>query len=167
MPNWCENDLRIHGPVGDLKRFTIFAKSYNLQVKDLENDSILDFNSFVPYPERFRELDKIAEQWDGSRRRPKDGYNSGGYEWCRRFWGTKWNACRVSLKRYKRSLLYKFDTAWSPPTPVIFAMSECFPRLKFSIRFYEGGAGYKGHYILKDGEFLKCQTGPYCGYRGG
>src|SRR5512132_365387 len=97
MPNWCENDLAVEGPKEVMEAFLKFAAG----------DSPFDFNRFIPYPEEFRRLDDVAKAWDREHEgrtgydwhsRPKDGFNSGGYEWRVEEWGTKWPASRVELE---------------------------------------------------------------------
>src|SRR5262249_32909329 len=101
MPNWCENDLTVKGPKDKVQEFIQRAEGPN---------GCLDFNAFVPYPERFLALDKAAEEWDDRNRndpelhygdRPKDGFNQGGYEWCIANCGTKWNACEASVQFFE------------------------------------------------------------------
>ena len=65
---------------------------------------------------------------------PKDGFNSGGYKWRVEHWGTKWPAFHVDIEEpvpmYGGTVevVFHFDTAWSPPTPVIAKAAERFPR---------------------------------------
>jgi len=187
MPNWCENELYVSGRKDDLKRFKEMAKGKN---------GDLDFNSFIPYPEEWQKLDeaywgsmkklnelnqklKKAESEDEKqkirktiaevkRNMPeKDGYNNGGYEWCCKNWGTKWNACNVELTEEKRSLIYAFDTAWSPPCPVVLKMSEMFPNLLFTLKYWECGVGFKGVFKAKGGVITKDKCVEYFGDRGG
>lgn len=97
-----------------------------------------------------------------------DGFNAGGYDWCIQHWGTKWNVGdTVQLRRFARSVLFTFDTAWSPPTPIVFALSERFPGFRFSLRYWEGGVGFQGHVVCKDGEVLDEDQREYRGRRGG
>lgn len=97
MPNWCENDLYVRGRPEELKKFVEFAKG----------EEAFDFNKFIPYPEKFRELDERAEKLNAlltkkpeeltpeeaaiilkhDGRRIRDGYNQGGYDWCVQNWG--------------------------------------------------------------------------------
>ena len=123
MPNYCENDLTVRGPTEVMDAFLKFAAG----------ESPFDFNRFIPYPEKFRQLDETAEAWDREHEgrpacdrltRPKDGFNSGGYEWRVEHWGTKWPACGVKvegpLTGYAKNavtVFFHFDTAWSPPKP--------------------------------------------------
>lgn len=160
MPNWCENELTITGPEKEIAAFVEY------------NGEDLDFNKYVPYPEHFTEMDRIAEQYmkdhpDDWMNRPKDGYNSGGYEWCIQNWGTKCNANQGSTTINPRSVFFSFDTAWSPPIPVVKAMSKQFPKLKFKIKYWEGGAAYRGSAILKADDIISKSVFQYRGQRGG
>jgi hypothetical protein len=82
----------------------------------------------------------------------KDGFNSGGYKWCCDNWGTKWGIVEPVLEyTSSRALHYRFDTAWSPPVPLIAKMGEKFPKLDFVLRFYEPGMGFRGKMVIKKG----------------
>jgi hypothetical protein len=103
MPNWCENDLMIAGNTADVQQVLDFIKS-----GEGEDQTLFDFSKIIPYPEKYVELDKKANDFgkeansisrdDPDREKKlsvirskygvhdgewlKDGYNSGGYEWC-------------------------------------------------------------------------------------
>jgi len=111
-----------------------------------------------------------------------DAYNNkGGYKWCIKNWGNgnslqshrsvlalaKWNADEPELIERKRSLLYTFDTAWSPPLPVIIKMSKTFPQLLFTLKYWEGGMGFQGIFKAKNGKVLKDIHKPYKGHKRG
>ena len=102
MPNWCENELTITGP--DVQKVLNAIRS-----ESDEDARVLDFDRIIPYPKHFRELDERSLQYqeqylavdrDDPERQVKldalaaeynvepgtpwlkDGFNSGGYEWC-------------------------------------------------------------------------------------
>ena len=55
-----------------------------------------------------------------------------------REWGTKWDAREVELlEEHEKSLHYKFDTAWSPPTEVIAKLAEQNPTLDITLEYRE------------------------------
>lgn len=178
-PNWCENELTVSGP--DLKYFKIFAKYGSVEQPEivagelLEREggkSLIDFRVFIPYPEEFAEPDRKTREYckehKGFVAPFKDGYNSGGYEWCIQNWGTKWGASETEIiKETSRSVRYTFQTAWSPPIPVVREMSRKFPSLRFRIRFWEGGMGFQGNWIFKAGKDIKHEEKDYKGGRGG
>jgi hypothetical protein len=59
------------------------------------------------------------------------------YDWNIKNWGTKWGSFNGSMefdKKYGDEVSYKFDTAWSPPAPILEALREKFPDV--SIRWF-------------------------------
>jgi hypothetical protein len=109
MPNWTENDLTITGP--DVQKILNAIRSDD---KDDEDARLFDFNTIIPYPQAYREMDQRAREYrekffaiaqDNPERGQKlealaaeygvepgspwikDGYNSGGYDWCCDEWG--------------------------------------------------------------------------------
>lgn len=171
MPNWCECDLDVEGRRGDVTGFLEFLGEG------------FDFNRFVPYPKRFAAPDEEARQWVEANglnarnwhERPKDGFNQGGYEWCIEHWGTKWNACDVSMPELPADgngvdfleVEITFRTAWSPPLPVILAASKRFPELVFVLKYFERGVGFNGRFHCEAGQVVSDESGDYFGDRGG
>jgi hypothetical protein len=171
MPNWCFNSLTV-SPIGRGKKAKGQLKAFKKFVK--AKKSCFSFESILPYPQHFIEQDNAMTKWE--KRIPKelegtpnrkewikkhpapyktDGYNSGGYEWCVANWGTKWNACEPSLEEYKNELNYTFETAWSPPCQVIYALSRRFPLLNLELYYEEGGMGFKGNYVCERGNVVE------------
>ena len=136
MPNWCENILEVSGETEDLEEFARFVKS---------PDSLFDFNQVIPYPTEYARLDRDPPP-DG-----KDGFNRGGYRWCLDNWGTKWWIQDVHVSGHPTLLTYQFDTAWSPPTPVIAKLIEWFPNLVFELHYKEEGVGFMGTLVGVNG----------------
>ena len=164
MPNWCENDLFVEGTSEELARFR-----ENMACEDQDgHHMVLSEERLIPYPEKFRTANR------------DDGFNQGGYEWCITNWGTKWGFCGVELVGSKRTtegidelsggyfqLTYTFDTAWSPPEPLIKRMGELYPNLMFDLRYYERGSGFKGRLLVENGEVVEETQESYSGGRGG
>ena len=170
MPNWCDCELIVTGNARDIKRFIELAK---------EDKEVLSANKFIPYPKKYADLDKKAEEWDkthqvnkkrgllGNGKRPTDGFNQGGYNWCIQNWGTKWGFCEATVEDERPKYVnYRFDTAWSPPVPLIKAMGEQFPKLRFYLQYFEGGMGFQGEAIFENGTLTE-STNSYNGNRGG
>lgn len=102
-----------------------------------------DFNCLKKYPEHFQKADEAARKWekenkDDWKERPKDGYNSGGYEWCRDNWGTKWNA--YQHKKLSNTSIY-FQTAWCAAKPIFDALSAKYPELEFIVEYADEDIG--------------------------
>ncbi|MCL4273164.1 MAG: hypothetical protein KJZ77_04775 [Anaerolineales bacterium] len=230
MPNWTENELTISGP--DVNKVLEAIRSDSPDDQDLH---ILDFNTIIPYPQIYRDMDRRAEEYreklhaiannDPERRQKlealgaeygvepgtpwiKDGFNSGGYEWCCDNWMTKWPATRVHLTTRADSsqplrktskcpycqtvhktetmvvltcrqcgsplpdaepiqAFLEFDTAWSPPIPVIEKLASMFPDHAFELKYFEGGMGFSGHARWSDGIEEFHHEYRYSGPRGG
>jgi hypothetical protein len=98
----------------------------------------------------------------GSGREP--AFGAGWYEWRLEHWGSKWDASfngpmgaicaedadveltveTQGVTNAQSVVIYKFDTAWSPPVEAVKAMSYQFPELSFRLRFAEAGNGIAG-----------------------
>ena len=84
-------------------------------------------------------------------------------------WGTKWNVCYAFLDDGPTDTRANlaFDTAWSPPIPVIIQLSKQFPKLAFTLKYWEGGCGFRGILRVKAGNVQKNETYNYSGGRKG
>ena len=152
MPNHVENDLTVKGDMNEIRRF--FEK-----VKGGREDVLIDANKLIPYP-------KVFEDKDCDDR--LEGLNSGGYDWRVANWGTKWGMYSFEkLVFRKKTAKVTFSTAWSPPLPLVLKMSEMYPNLKFSLKYYECGMGFCGRYEAKAGVVMLDRTEDYRGNRGG
>lgn len=63
------------------------------------------------------------------------------YDWSIANWGTKWNSYDARPLENGMS----FDTAWSPPLPVIAALSKLTQK-SFILEYLEEGAGFIGRF---------------------
>jgi len=82
------------------------------------------------------------------------------YHWNCRNWGTKWDVAVVNNKDYSDtimtvnddgSVMYHFQTAWSPVGEVLIKLSEQYPTLEFDYE-YEEEQGWGGTCTFKGGE---------------
>ena len=192
MPNHCETDVYIRGPQEKVDEFAKWLEEIEPQDRNI-------CRVLIPYPEEFAKMDEEAkafsffnnslskeevqaaqEAYQAKYGHTKDGYNSGGYEWCHQNWGTKWGIYDVEYDPHTRhGALLSFQSAWSPPSTAVFqALSEKFPDLTFAIEYFEGGAAYCGGMTFYaksecedfEGEFglpSNKWSGEYCGSRGG
>jgi Ferredoxin-like domain in Api92-like protein len=175
MPNHVENDLTVRGSKKDVEAFFDAVRGQGIDYKGEKFPIPVDHNKIIPYPKKFADMDKAASDYEKKHpgdwsNRPKDGYNQGGYEWCNENWGTKWgfyDFSEVNFSKTRTSATVSFSTAWSPAFPLFDKMSEMFPNLTFTVRYYERGAQFKGIYKLKGGEILEDMRGSYKGQRGG
>lgn len=133
MPNYVYGNLYVTGEKKALLKFKEFADGEEEYIDELSGEKkisnrILDMNKFIPYPKRFKDMDKQAQEHnkkmrileeqaktdekakkeyenelilaelEGNDIHKSDGYNQGGYDWCVMNWGTKWNFCDVELE---------------------------------------------------------------------
>lgn len=71
-------------------------------------------------------------------------------------WGTKWNAMETEAKED----YIKFQTAWSIPKPVIFALSEKFPEEIIKIKYADEDIGFNcGSFTIKNGVVIDKDIG--------
>jgi len=184
MPNHCESDFRVHGNPKLIEEFISYARESREHHDPFTGDvtvdeEVISCDKFVPYPKEYKDMDekrgkltaemkKLPKEKQDWSKLPNDGFNSGGYEWRIEHWGTKWGMYNFSdWKRFKRSAFIQFQSAWSPPLPVIYAMAEKFPKLRFTIRYYERGGAFKGVLRLKGDKVLLESSSEYRGRRGG
>ena len=155
MANYCANTLTVKGSPKELNIFRTAVWKSEVEP--------LDFSSTVPMP---IELEKTESPNQSkpiikSILRAKYGYDN-WYDWQLNNWGCKWgpyNGIRdPKEKEYKNgneSLVYDFDTPWSPPTEWIVNTSKLFPTLTFKNYCNEPGCNFKGTQIIINGIITK------------
>jgi hypothetical protein len=121
MPNWVHNTLIITADDETI------AETRNLLAES--DETPVTFQKLVPRP-------------------PEEDDN--WYTWNVANWGTKWDARGASLERDPGVLRYSFETAWSPPMPVIGALATAFPTLSFTFS-YEEEQGWGGWITVSNG----------------
>jgi len=209
MPNWCNNILTI---VGEPKELRKFMDEHGA----LDFNKIIPYpKEFAHYdkvllPKLIKEMNDYLVQFDHDEFKELHGFYKGqvslcdayndnvelesgevisGYNWCTKYWGTKWNALgdvELSDTKEHSSMGYEddktsvlematmdFNTAWSPPTPIIKKLGEMYPDLAFYLKFWESGAAFKGVYDVIEGKEVTKLCWDYNawtdpdGYRGG
>lgn len=86
------------------------------------------------------------------------------YDWCKKNWGTKWNAGEVSTSESVTELDISFETAYNEPAPIFEKMSQMLPNATISVAFAneEIGSGC-GERVYKGGKIIEGDEGymPY------
>lgn len=141
MPNYCNNSLYIEGSSDTMKNVIDFVKS---------SECAFDFDKIVPMP------DNIYQGSLGPKERELYGKNN-WYDWSIENWGTKWNSVDAELDGDE----IRFLTAWSPCDPVIAALAEMFPMMRFTYNFYETGMCFCGERIYENGKLVLYYDGDY------
>ena len=108
MPNHVTNAIVFRS----MPEFT-FAED-----KLINKEGHVDFELLVPTPPNVYHGNLSSED-------ERDFGNFNWYDWNRENWGTKWNAydTEVVVER----MIIRFDTAWSPPYPIVVALSRHVP----------------------------------------
>lgn len=82
------------------------------------------------------------------------------YSWNNRNWGTKWDVAgsddtqlvdEVSEEEGNLSIVYRFDTAWSPPVPAMIELSKLVPNCVVTLE-WEEEQGFGGEIEFVNGE---------------
>jgi len=142
MPNHCSNRIEISGEPRDVKRVKKF-----LENKD--TDTCFDFNNVIPMPEELENtLVPVPDPETFKNRRLRKLYGTDNwYDWKKSKWGTKWNSYNGKIDdENEEYIVYTFDTAWSPPEPVIHALREKFEEVDITAFFDEPGMEIAGYY---------------------
>lgn len=151
MPNWCHNKLTVTGRPEAVARFVEAVKS---------DEQPLDFERVCPTP-----LELVDERGSGG-----DSWHG----WRLDHWGTKWNACfdgpliavgaadaEVPHKRTPiidpGKAFYAFETAWSPPLPIIAVLAGRHQDVEIELVFAEAGEDFAGCVAYKSGKLVSAQ----------
>lgn len=158
MPNWCSNRLVVTGKPDDLR---VLKEEVQGRFKPIS------FNNVIPAPSGLYErpiagLTDFLMQVIGGEAAGEATMD--WHSWCCRKWGTKWDVDDEEgfciREERKRSLLYCFDTAWSPPTPVVAVLARQHPELGFKLYYGERANGFAGKREWRRGEMVKNEEFP-------
>lgn len=147
MPNWCYQTLSIHGEPKQLNKLL-----KKIEVTKTEEDSHSEatpfsFQNVIPMPSHLL-YDK----------------KQGWHEWRIANWGTKWqpdiDVADISGWEHG-SIGFQFNTAWSPPTPIIEALVKEFKKLEFHWTYWEESYEYWGVHDFKNGKEVSYEGGAF------
>jgi hypothetical protein len=151
MPNWCSNNLSIHGKQEDMVKLmeviTIGEDEYSLLEKLYPTPEELNIGDVLMNPDE----QQLANQ-------EKFGYKS-WYDWRIDKWGTKWAESDLHVGQdYTKhedgtaTIAFNFESAWSPPLEAFNKISLDYPNLLFCIYYEEPGMAFCGKAIWANGE---------------
>jgi hypothetical protein len=155
MPNWCNNILTVSGTASSVNKF----------VKEVQRDVTYPGEKKVHLPFSFEKICPTPEalkndEWQNNAiiaeaNTKKYGYK-GWYDFHCDEWGTKWElSSDTTVRKDKGKVTYSFQTAWSPPVPLITKASKLYPDLKFELRFCEEGMEFDGVFTARRGRSVK------------
>ncbi len=176
MPNWCFNTLTIQGPREQLdsiknklnspftrqhENWDIESQSMKIETYTYNNPVFAFWNIISP-----TDLEAYVKQPDHSLpigEQMKFQTND-WYAWNVRNWGTKWDVAVLNDEKYSNTeliedmnngedqwLVYRFDTAWSPPHPAVQKLSKLVPNCVVTLD-YEEETGWGGETEFVNGE---------------
>jgi len=137
MPNWCMNSVEVH--IEDEKEL----KQWKEIVESEKNK--FDFNKIVPMPEELNDT-VGADHVPSPELIEKYGFD----DWCDwriHNWGVKWNANvgEDDVENDGDYIRYDFDTPWSPPHEIYYALKRKFPDIGITWFYYEPGMKFAGY----------------------
>ncbi|TAM65363.1 MAG: hypothetical protein EPN48_18535 [Microbacteriaceae bacterium] len=139
MANPCSNIVVVLGDPQRLRSFRKRAASQRLpDGSTAKPPRVFNFHAFVPMPLELAQSRSVER-----------------LTWALRYWGTKGHATRASLCDNTLedipSLLYSFETPWSPPIPIITEASRAFPDLILELSYAEPGTKTEGRLCYQAG----------------
>lgn len=166
MPNWVENRVSIFNT--DKETAEKIKKQLARPIKVIETDYSTDKRSakiVTPVMSFLNIVCPPADKWEEYHepKASKRGENGemiqtgegeyGWYQFNNREWGTKWD-CTATLEEqiteYGVTLIYSFDTAWSPPIPAIEKLSKQYPDVEIELWWCEE-QGFGAEHTFNDG----------------
>ena len=128
MPNWCENIVRVTGPVERVAEFVEFVKG---RTHD-DIPSSFCFNKIIP-------VDPILYE------------TNAWHDFCTTHWGTKWEPSGESFFITTDTVPddgyaeWGFYTAWNPPEGIFEALRSKFSDIDISWFYHEPGLRIAGY----------------------
>lgn len=146
MPNYCSNNLTVRGDAATLQKL------------DAEYLSPFSFGKVIPMPDELSKTDAPVRDEELAASMTEKYGAPDWYAWAVANWGTKWDIVDNSGFGYnektvsgENEISISFDTAWSPPIPVVRELSWLFPSLEFSLKYFEPGVGFAGDFTAHNG----------------
>jgi hypothetical protein len=147
MPNHCYNVLKLTDNPSKTKET---LKSY---IKKEDGEEVFDFNKVIKMPEELNITStnpdtKTKEGRELKKQQDENIKNHGfkdWYDWSVANWGTKWN----SYENYMGEDSISFQTAWSPPIPVIVKLAEK-TKKSWTLMYSEIGCDFCGKLVVDE-----------------
>jgi Ferredoxin-like domain in Api92-like protein len=176
MPNWVFNTLTIQGPreqLDSIKKqlnspFTRDHENWDMQSQSMKTKTYTYSNPIFSFWNICKpdDLDAYMKQPEHKpNQAPEDMFKGDDwYSWNVRNWGTKWDVSVSDDSEYSDTeliedinngedqwLVYRFDTAWSPPVPAMEKLSALVPNCVVTLS-YEEEQGWGGEMEFVNGK---------------
>jgi hypothetical protein len=171
MPNWVFNTVTIQGPKDEIDYikdklnapFTREHENWSTEKQAMVTETYTYSNPVFAFWNIIRPTDLVEYA-----KQPAHDFEKGNdwYSWNNRNWGTKWDVA-VSNDRLHDStelvdylsngkdnwVIYRFDTAWSPPVPALEKLSLKVPTSVITLEWQEE-QGFGGEMEFLRGELI-------------
>jgi hypothetical protein len=180
MPNWCFNTVKIivkvnQNNVEDIAKikaqlnqpFVREHENWNPKTAQMEVESYTYDNPVFSFWNIVKPTDMETYLKQPDRNIPLEEQlkfqGNDWYSWNVRNWGTKWDVGLSNGDKYPdtelivesdRELIYRLNTAWSPPVPAIENLSRQYPDLAFYLEYQEE-TGWGGEMTIVNGEIVQ------------
>jgi len=149
MPNWCNNNISISGPIETIKQLWEEAN------QEGEDGGLL--NAMVPMPKELRETTKGSG--DELQTEKYDGFTN-WYDWSVARWGTKWDVSTEGLEFTDNgdgtaTIEGWFDSAWAPPIEAYNTFCDDMDNCSLEASYHEPGMDFAGFYTNGEDEYLE------------
>ena len=152
MPNWCNNNISITGPIAKI------APMFKAATQDADDETgLLDFMCPMPKALHDTEAPSRASEEEQAALREKYG-DTDWYSWRVSHWGTKWEVSSEGLEYSEDTdngtaeITGWFDSAWAPPIGAMSTYCEANPDVKIVLDYHEPGMAFVGRATIEDGE---------------
>ena len=160
-------------------KFLVQVLSYNKDGEgNLYKGSKMSMNKLFPMPVELlkyaspvrAEHGENKKQFEARVERCRKQYGADDWhKWNCHVYGVKWDVDATLVSKNSTEIVYRFDSAWCPPTTFIDNASEKFPNLYFSLEYEGEGAEFAGIYEAQNGGGTNQKTEPktkYCEHCG-
>jgi hypothetical protein len=154
MPNWCANSLKLVAKTAESEK-KLAEIVQELERAKTAGESAGIFNLIKPVPEAllitagsFGDTVEQAALKKAEQENLKTYGYKHWYDYCIAEWGTKWDMNNqyedepYTIEGNKVTMV--FDTAWSPPMEIYYALEEM--GFEVEATYVEQGVGYIGYY---------------------
>ena len=146
MPNWCWNNLEVHGDEIQLREF-VEKSLVSPEENEIHDRTGFSFNGTYPMHEDLNITSGTQTQDEKEQaiiNKAKYGYEN-WYDWRCDEWGTKWDACEPNIQHNNIDYFaVSFETAWAPPIAWIQNIMKDYPGLQFTLEYDEPGMCFGG-----------------------
>lgn len=147
MPNWCYQTLSISGEPKQLNKLLKKIEVTKSEENNHHEATPFSFQRVIPMPTQL--LYGTGAEW---------------HEWRVNNWGTKWQPdidVADTTGWEHGSIGFIFNTAWSPPYPIIEALVKEFKKLEFHWTYWEESYEYWGVHDYAKGREVAYEGGAF------